>query len=89
MVLVSGAVGLGIWVISGVLSYSLGMLGFGSRRGLFRFLRKLRTTELVASFDRECKVFLKPNFVMQGLWTDLEARTNICLFTCTLQIIQS
>lgn len=77
--LVSGAIGLGFWAAGGVLSYSLGMLGFGGRRGGGSDSRLVPSSaageamEFVALFDRDYgRNGLKPGFVTEGFMDALQ-----------------
>ncbi|KAG2312327.1 hypothetical protein Bca52824_023884 [Brassica carinata] len=78
--LVSGAIGLGFWAAGGVLSYSLGMLGFGGGRvgGSARLVPVSsaagESIEFVASFDRDYgrNHSSKPEFVSEGFMDALQ-----------------
>ncbi|VVB08742.1 unnamed protein product [Arabis nemorensis] len=80
--LVSGAIGFGFWAAGGVLSYSLGMLGFGSGRGGSESSARLvsvssaagEAMEFVALFDRDygSSNAFKPDFVSEGFMDALQ-----------------
>ncbi|VYS62242.1 unnamed protein product [Arabidopsis thaliana] len=80
--LVSGAIGLGIWAAGGVLSYSLGMLGFRSGRGGGSESARLvsvssavgEAMEFVALFDRDygSNNAFKIDFVVEGFMDALQ-----------------
>ncbi|KAJ0228695.1 UBX domain-containing protein [Hirschfeldia incana] len=77
--LVSGAIGFGFWAAGGVLSYSLGMLGFGGGgRGGSRLVPSSaegEAVEFVAMFDRDYgrrRNGLKPGFVTEGFMDALQ-----------------
>lgn len=78
--LISGAVGLGIWAAGGVLSYSLGMLGLGARRGLDSSGSPLipvsssaaEAMEFVATLEREYGLSMRVNFVSEGFMDALQ-----------------
>ncbi|CAH2070987.1 unnamed protein product [Thlaspi arvense] len=84
--LVSGAIGFGFWAAGGVLSYSLGMLGFGSGRGgsepsssSARIASSSVSSaageamEFVALFDRDYgRNPFKPDFVLEGFMDALQ-----------------
>ncbi|XP_013621956.1 PREDICTED: plant UBX domain-containing protein 10-like [Brassica oleracea var. oleracea] len=81
--LVSGAIGFGFWAAGGVLSYSLGMLGFGGRRGgsdssSARLVPPVSSAsgeamEFIALFDRDYgRNAFKPGFVPEGFMDALQ-----------------
>ncbi|KFK31867.1 hypothetical protein AALP_AA6G168700 [Arabis alpina] len=80
--LVSGAIGFGFWAAGGVLSYSLGMLGFGSGRGGAASQSSSRLVslssaageaiEFIALFDRDYGNAFKPHFVSEGFMDALQ-----------------
>ncbi|KAL2903092.1 Plant UBX domain-containing protein 10 [Bienertia sinuspersici] len=78
--LISGAVGLGFWAAGGVLSYSLGMLGLGARRGVGPSSSPLvegtpssaEAAEFVAALEREYGPLMKVNFVSEGFMDALQ-----------------
>lgn len=82
--LVSGAVGLGLWVAGGILSYSLGMIGLGPSAGR----NGESSTQLVSvsAAAREAMDFLsmfereygsrRPNFVTEGFMDALQWSRN-------------
>ncbi|KAL0711897.1 hypothetical protein Bca4012_018875 [Brassica carinata] len=81
--LVSGAIGFGFWAAGGVLSYSLGMLGFGGRRGggsepsssarLVPSSAAGEAMEFIALFDRDYeRNSFKPGFVPEGFMDALQ-----------------
>ncbi|OWM72197.1 plant UBX domain-containing protein 10 [Punica granatum] len=84
--LVSGAIGLGMWVAGGVLSYSLGMIGIGSRTGrsddssarlVSVSAAASEAMDFVAAFEREygsCPT--RPNFVSEGFMDALQRSRN-------------
>ncbi|XP_030530309.1 plant UBX domain-containing protein 10 isoform X2 [Rhodamnia argentea] len=85
--LVSGAIGLGMWIAGGVLSYSLGMVGLGSGSGRSGGEASSRLVsvsaaaaeamEFVASFEREYgTAALRPNFVSEGFMDALQRSRN-------------
>ncbi|KAL1191878.1 Plant UBX domain-containing protein 10 [Cardamine amara subsp. amara] len=87
--LVSGAIGLGIWAAGGVLSYSLGMLGFRSGpRGSSESSSSARLVsvssaageamEFVALFDRDfgSNNSFKIDFVLEGFMDALQRSRN-------------
>ncbi|CAN1299710.1 Plant UBX domain-containing protein 10 [Linum perenne] len=79
--LVSGAVGLGLWVAGGILSYSFGMIGLGSSRGDRNGESSSRLVstspsaseamDFVAAFEREYGT-RRPNFVTVGFMEALQ-----------------
>lgn len=88
--LVSGAIGLGMWMAGGVLSYSLGMVGLGpgsGRRGggggedssrlVSVSAAATEAMEFVASFEREYAAAAgRPNFVSEGFMDALQRSRN-------------
>ncbi|KAF8083980.1 hypothetical protein N665_0741s0014 [Sinapis alba] len=82
--LVSGAIGFGFWAAGGVLSYSLGMLGFGGGRGgsessssssarLLPSSAAGEAMEFIALFDRDYgRNPFKPGFVPEGFMDALQ-----------------
>lgn len=90
--LVSGAIGLGMWIAGGVLSYSLGMVGLGSGSGRGGGEASARLVsvsaaaaeamEFVASFEREygaaaaAAAAARPNFVSEGFMDALQRSRN-------------
>ncbi|CAH8380909.1 unnamed protein product [Eruca vesicaria subsp. sativa] len=80
--LVSGAIGFGFWAAGGVLSYSLGMLGFGGRSppssssSASRLVPSSATgeaIEFIALFDRDYgRNAFKPGFVPEGFMDALQ-----------------
>lgn len=79
--LISGAVGLGIWAAGGVLSYSLGMLGLGARRGgesssaspLVQVSASgAEAMEFVAALEREYGSSVRVSFVSEGFMDALQ-----------------
>ncbi|XP_022893045.1 plant UBX domain-containing protein 10 [Olea europaea var. sylvestris] len=75
--LISGAVGLGIWVASGVLSYSLSMIGLNNsvRSGTTPLVSVSQSTseavDFVSSFERDYGR-IRPNFVAEGFMDALQ-----------------
>ncbi|CAI9772627.1 unnamed protein product [Fraxinus pennsylvanica] len=75
--LISGAVGLGIWVASGVLSYSLSMIGHNNsgRAGTTPLVSVSQSTsdamDFVSSFERDYGS-MRPNFVAEGFMDALQ-----------------
>ncbi|CAA2974109.1 Hypothetical predicted protein, partial [Olea europaea subsp. europaea] len=75
--LISGAVGLGIWVASGVLSYSLSMIGLNNsvRSGTTPLVSVSQSTseavDFVSSFERDYGR-IRPNFVAEGFMDTLQ-----------------
>lgn len=84
--LVSGAIGLGMWVAGGVLSYSLGMIGVGSNsiRSHDSSARLVNVSaaaseaiDFVASFEREYGFIpTRPSFVSEGFMDALQRSRN-------------
>lgn len=80
--LVSGAVGLGLWAAGGVLSYSIGMLGLGARRGVESSSSAsplvqvsssaTEAMEFVAALEREYGSAMRVNFVSEGFMDALQ-----------------
>ncbi|KAG0474944.1 hypothetical protein HPP92_014630 [Vanilla planifolia] len=79
--LISGAVGLGVWVAGSVLSRSLGILGFVSPRGQNESGRLIpisasaaEANDFVATFERDFSTGLtsRPNFVAEGFMDALQ-----------------
>ncbi|KAK6947969.1 UBX domain [Dillenia turbinata] len=81
--LISGAVGLGLWVAGGVLSYSLSMVGLGSGRNnidpssplVSVSASALEARDFVATFEREFGE-IRPNFVGEGFMDALQRSRN-------------
>ncbi|KAL4333605.1 hypothetical protein GQ457_07G031140 [Hibiscus cannabinus] len=80
--LVSGAVGLGLWVAGGVLAYSLGMIGLGSGRGGESSARLVSVSaaaseamDFVAAFERDYPM-TRPNFVGEAFMDALQRSRN-------------
>ncbi|CAN0908909.1 Plant UBX domain-containing protein 10 [Linum grandiflorum] len=83
--LISGAVGLGLWVAGGVLSYSLGMVGIGgssagrngesSTRLVPVSASASEAMDFVAAFEREYGS-RGPNFVTEGFMDALQRSRN-------------
>nr|GMD68445.1 plant UBX domain-containing protein 10-like [Ipomoea batatas]GME03240.1 plant UBX domain-containing protein 10-like [Ipomoea batatas] len=76
--LVSGAIGLGVWAASGVLSYSLGMIGLNSGRNGHASAPLVSVSAsaqeamaFVEGFDREFGS-TRPNFVSEGFMDALQ-----------------
>ncbi|KAL8462818.1 hypothetical protein ACS0TY_033727 [Phlomoides rotata] len=75
--LISGAIGFGMWAASGVLSYSLNMVGIGGapRSGTTPLLvvsqAASEAVDFVASFERDYGR-LRPNFVTEGFMDALQ-----------------
>ncbi|PIN00068.1 putative regulator of the ubiquitin pathway (contains UAS and UBX domains) [Handroanthus impetiginosus] len=75
--LISGAIGFGMWAASGVLSYSLGMIGLGNqgRAGTTPLVSVSQSAaeamEFVSSFEREFGR-TRPNFVEEGFMDALQ-----------------
>lgn len=76
--LISGAIGLGLWAAGGVLSYSLGMVGFGSGRNGDSSTRLVSVSaatseamNFVAGFERDYGT-TRPNFVAEGFMDALQ-----------------
>lgn len=83
--LVSGAIGLGLWVAGGVLSYSLGVIGLnsGSGRDADSSTRLVPVSaaaaeamEFVAAFERDFGGRMRPNFVSEGFMDALQRSRN-------------
>ncbi|KAK4771455.1 hypothetical protein SAY87_031987 [Trapa incisa] len=84
--LVSGAIGLGMWVAGGVLSYSLGMIGLGSGsgRGVDSSTRLVSVSaaaseamDFVTAFESEYGFMpTRPNFVSDGFMDALQRSRN-------------
>lgn len=83
--LVSGAIGLGLWVAGGVLSYSLGMIGLNSGSGRdgdssARLVpvsaAAVEAMEFVAAFERDFGGRTRPNFVSEGFMDALQRSRN-------------
>ena len=76
--LASSAIGFGFWVAGGALSYSLGMLGFGSGRGGSETESSSSSAageamEFIALFDRDYgRNAFKPGFVPEGFMDALQ-----------------
>ncbi|KAF5198567.1 Fas-associated factor [Thalictrum thalictroides] len=77
--LISGAIGLGVWVATGVLSRSLGLLGLISRNGDASASSPLvslsaaasEAFDFVATFERDYGT-IRPNFVTEGFMDALQ-----------------
>ncbi|XP_019149700.1 PREDICTED: plant UBX domain-containing protein 10 [Ipomoea nil] len=76
--LVSGAIGLGVWAASGVLSFSLGMIGFNSGRNGHASAPLVSVSAsaqeamaFVEGFEREFGS-IRPNFVTEGFMDALQ-----------------
>ncbi|KAK4748695.1 hypothetical protein SAY87_015281 [Trapa incisa] len=81
--LVSRAVGLGMWIACGVLSYSLGMIGLGSSsdgssaRSIPVSAAASEAMDFVAAFDRDyVSIPTRPNFVSEGFMEALQRPRN-------------
>ncbi|KAF8099405.1 hypothetical protein N665_0244s0007 [Sinapis alba] len=74
--LASSAIGFGFWVAGGALTYSLGMLGFGSGRGAGSESSSSaagEAMEFISLFDRDYgRNPLKPGFVSEGFMDALQ-----------------
>ncbi|XP_042480900.1 plant UBX domain-containing protein 10-like [Macadamia integrifolia] len=77
--LISGAIGLGMWVAGGVLSYSLGFLGLGTGRNgdassspvVSLSAAASEAAYFVAGFERDFGM-TRPNFVVEGFMDALQ-----------------
>ncbi|KAK7344100.1 hypothetical protein VNO77_13363 [Canavalia gladiata] len=80
--LISGAIGLGLWAAGGVLSYSLGFMGFGSSSSSSASTPLVSISaatseamDFVAAFERDYGS-TRPNFVSEGFMDALQRSRN-------------
>ncbi|KAA0042658.1 plant UBX domain-containing protein 10 [Cucumis melo var. makuwa] len=82
--LVSGAVGLGLWAAGGILSYSLGVVGFGSGSGrnaessarlVSVSAAASEAIDFVSAFERDYGM-IRPSFVGEGFMDALQRSRN-------------